>query len=62
MWYAPWASYGIYKIRHVVRASTVGTFQAPGATAFPFYDTDYFARSRSMVVEVKDTEDKVAKK
>ncbi|MFO1519469.1 MAG: MG2 domain-containing protein [bacterium] len=53
MWYGARVPAGIYNIRHVVRASTVGQFQAPGATAFPFYDTGYFGRSRSMVVKVE---------
>ena len=56
MWYAGSLPAGIYKIRHVVRAATPGQFQAPGATAFPFYDSRFFARSRSMVVQVTSQE------
>ncbi|MBI4237250.1 MAG: hypothetical protein HY696_02380 [Deltaproteobacteria bacterium] len=52
MWYARVASAGIYKLRHVVRAATAGTYRAPGATAQPFYDAAYGARSRSLTVTV----------
>ncbi|MBF0492808.1 MAG: hypothetical protein HQM15_08510 [Deltaproteobacteria bacterium] len=53
MWLAPYASYGIYKVRHIVRAAQVGNFQAPGALAHPFYESGYEGRSRSFWVEIK---------
>lgn len=52
MWYAPSVGAGIYKLRHVVRAATAGEYRAPGATAQPFYDPNFFARSRSLTVTV----------
>lgn len=54
MWTANWAGSGVYKLRHVARAATPGTYQAPGATAYPFYAPDIGGRSRSMVVTVKE--------
>jgi alpha-2-macroglobulin len=56
MWSASRVSPGIYKFRHVVRAATAGKFQAPGATAFPFYNGRYFGRSRSDVITIETSE------
>lgn len=53
LWYGERVYPGIFGIAHVVRAATEGVFQAPGATAQPLSDKEYFARSRSMLVTIR---------
>ena len=44
---------GVYHLRYPVRATTAGTFIAPGATAFEFYEPEVFGRSRTRMIEIK---------
>jgi uncharacterized protein YfaS (alpha-2-macroglobulin family) len=44
---------GNYALRYFVRATTAGTFSAPGATAAPMYSPDPFARSAVGTLQVQ---------
>ncbi len=51
--FAEWLPAGKHAVRYLLRATTAGTFTAPGATATLMYAPNYFARSRVDSVVVR---------
>lgn len=53
LWSDEYIPAGVYHLRYPVRATTAGTYLAPGAETFEFYEPEIFGRSKAMIVTVE---------